>query len=287
MPETSGFLLIDKAAGISSFDVIRRLRQITGTRKIGHTGTLDPFATGLLICALGSCTRLCQFLEAQSKSYSAVLKLGEKTSTGDTEGEIIERSDLIPGRLPEDNLAQAVLDLSELPTPKFSAVKVNGKPAYEYARQGIELELANRPVQISSFELRSYDPPNLSYACRVSKGTYIRSLGEFIAGFLGTVGHSTSLRRTSIGPVDVGEALQLDELTPATFADHFYPAAKLFSGYEQLIPSAELLSALRNGQSCEQSGEDREQVILVEKSGRVLGVARRAGGRLYPSINLH
>lgn len=203
MTKASGFLLIDKPAGCSSFDVIRQLRRITGIKKIGHTGTLDPLATGLLICALGANTRLCKYLEAEDKTYSATVRLGIQTDTGDAEGEIVRESEVIPEQFDED-LRTQVEQLEELLPPQHSALKVRGLPAYAYARRGEEVELAPRPARISEFQILSYSPPNLNYVCQVSKGTYIRSLSEFIASCLGTVGHTINLRREAIGTVEVG-----------------------------------------------------------------------------------
>lgn len=286
MLESSGFILIDKPPELSSFDVIRRLRKVTGIRSIGHSGTLDPFATGLLICALGSYTRLCSYLEVQSKSYSATLKLGEQTATGDTEGEIVLTDTNIPQVIAEKQLAKMVLGLTELAVPAYSAIKVQGKPAYAYARQGIKLNLAKRPTQIHAFQLQSYDPPFLSYTCQVSKGTYIRSLGEFIAQTLGTVAHTIKLCRTSIGEIGLEASQQLAEISSDNFRSLFYPASKLLSGYPAYQPEAEELAALRNGQSISQSGEDCNTVMLYDTTGRVVGVAKRESGLLSPVINL-
>lgn len=122
MPEPSGFLLIDKPEGWTSFDVIRQLRRITGIRKIGHTGTLDPFATGLLICALRSGTRLCQYLEAEDKTYSATLRLGCQTSTGDTEGEFVRSGEMVPEQVDQDLLRNQVTQVQELRPPSHSAL---------------------------------------------------------------------------------------------------------------------------------------------------------------------
>lgn len=286
MLENSGFILIDKPPELSSFAVIRELRKVSGIRSIGHSGTLDPFATGLLICALGSYTRLCRYLEAQAKSYSATIKLGEQTATGDTEGEIVLRDTNIPQEIDETQLSSAVLGLSELAIPAYSAVKVQGRPAYDYARQGVLLDLAKRPTQIHSFHLESYDPPFLAYSCRVSKGTYIRSLGEFIAQTLGTIAYTTKLCRTSIGDVSLAESQQLAEITTENFRTLFYPAAKLFSAYPAYQPKAEELAALRNGQPVSQSSEDCPQIILYDAAERVVGVAKREAGLLSPLVNL-
>lgn len=286
MPEPSGFLLIDKPAGCSSFDMVRRLRKITGIRKIGHTGTLDPFATGLLICALGPATRLCKYLEAEDKSYSATLRLGSQTNTGDTEGEFVRLDGPVPDQVDEACLLQQVTRLLELRPPQHSALKVNGRPAYAYARQGELLELAPRPVMISEFKVLSYSPPDLRYVCRVSKGTYIRSLSEYLAGCLNTVGHTVALRREAIGAVGLDEAWQLDALTPENFQSAFHPPRQLFTGFEFFQPQAAELAALRNGQAFGSEGADAERILLLDSSDAILGVARRASNLVQPVINL-
>ncbi|MCB5262948.1 MAG: tRNA pseudouridine(55) synthase TruB [Candidatus Cloacimonetes bacterium] len=211
----NSFLLINKPAGISSFGVIRELRKLTGIRKIGHAGTLDPFATGLLICATGQYTRLLKYAEAQSKSYEATLLLGKKTSTGDPEGEIIQEDQ--PDLKPEDllQIKAKVLALTELQVPLYSAIKLQGKRAYQYAREGQTPEMPLRKVEIYEFELLDTLQENtLRYRVTVSKGTYIRALSEYIAGLLGTVGMTTALQRTAIGKLDVSRSWSLSELEP-------------------------------------------------------------------------
>jgi tRNA pseudouridine55 synthase len=285
MPDQCGFLLIDKPAGISSFDVIRRLRKVTGIRRIGHTGTLDPFATGLLICSLGSYTRLNQYLESQDKSYLAVLRLGEKTGSGDTEGEVVENG-AVPAAVDFPSITSRVLALESLPTPVYSAVKVGGKPSYAYARQGNPLDLPPRSVKIMEFQPLSYEAPHLTYRCRVSKGTYIRSLSEYIAEQLGTVGHTVSLRRTNIGSVSVEEAVQLDLLSPDNYASFFFPESRLFEAYTGRVSSEDELSHLRAGRAIHEAGGGEGKVMLFGQDGRITGVAEWRDGWLYPVINL-
>lgn len=286
MPEPRGFLLIDKPSGCSSFDVVRGLRKLTRIRRIGHTGTLDPFATGLLICALGSATRLCGYLEAEDKTYSATLRLGSQTNTGDTEGDFVRQDGPIPDKLDEAFLHERVLGLKELSPPQHSALKVNGRPAYDYARKGEKLDLAPRPVRISKFGVLNYDPPDLTYVCRVSKGTYIRSLSEYIAGCIGTVGHTVALRREAIGAVDLSEAWQLDELTPENYQAAFHPPRNLFTGFEFYQPRDAELAALRNGQGIGSEGKDTDRILLLDGNDTLLGVAKRSSGFVQPVINL-
>ena len=286
MLRIDGFILIDKPRGISSFQVIRRLRAISGERRIGHSGTLDPLASGLLVCALGKYTRLVRYLEALDKTYSSDLTLGARTTTADAEGSIVEERANIPPDLDSERLTQAVLALKELPTPAYSAVKVNGKPAYSYARAGSEISLEPRPVRIHEFEVLGYQVPVLGYRCRVSKGTYVRSLGEKIAELLGTVGYTSALRRTAVGHLNVSAAIELDSLTEPTMRQNLHPETEVFAGFSCLKPSTQICSALERGQSFPCEGPDEDPIILFGSSGKIVGVAGRNDGVLYPVVNL-
>ncbi len=230
----SGFLAINKPAGISSFEVIRRLRKITGIRRIGHTGTLDPFATGLLICCIGSFTRLASYVEVQEKSYLATVKLGLKSSTGDPEGEFTELSPIPTGDIDWQELEQKAVKLRELPIPVYSAVKVNGHRAYSLARKGERPVLPLRPTQISEFQFigngdNDMISPNgcITYRCRVSKGTYIRSLSQWLAEEMGTVGYTLALCRESIGAVSLQEATTLEGLSDSDWRNYLLPIPKV------------------------------------------------------------
>lgn len=223
----SGFIAINKPKDISSFDVIRRLRKVTSIRKIGHSGTLDPFATGLLVCCIGSYTRLAKFIEADSKTYVATIKLGEQSETGDTEGNIIAKAPLPDQHVDFYALAQKVMQLSELPVPAYSAVKINGTRAYTLARSGVELDMPLRATTITDFTfIPNSDAPYisskgfLSYRCTVSKGTYIRSLSEWIARELNTLGHTVALERVAVGSITLASAVNLADLNPDNWQSH-------------------------------------------------------------------
>lgn len=286
-----GFLLIDKPAGISSFDVIRRLRKIIGIRRIGHCGTLDPFATGLLICALGSYTRLNSYLEARDKSYQATLRLGISTSTGDPEGEITETLPLKTGYFDPETLRSDILAISELAIPVYSAVKIDGQRAYAMARAGKAVDLAPRPTRIYDFAITSLpDPaslePQLSYWCRVSKGTYIRSLSQWIATWLGSVGYTTALRRTAIGDIDLAKAVPLEELNPDNWTTHLAEPRSLFGHLPLWIAAPHELRSLSAGQDLLSEGADTDCLIVCDGSGSIVGVATRHSGTVHPKVNL-
>ena len=206
----NGMLLIDKPAGMTSFGVVARIRRVLSEKvgkkvKVGHTGTLDPFATGLLILMCGNCTKYCQDFLKHDKVYDATLCLGKTSSTGDTEGEISD----FEGEIPENiNLKQFIGEQLQTP-PAFSAIKVNGQRAYDLARQGKPVKLEPRKITIYSLEVLEYNYPTLKIRCHVSSGTYIRSLAEDIGKSLGTGAYLTDLRRLKIGEEDVKNAYRL------------------------------------------------------------------------------
>ncbi len=209
----SGFLIIDKPAGITSHDVVALLRAVTGAKKVGHTGTLDPFATGVLPLAIGGATRLIQFLDESIKVYDATIRLGSATDTGDPTGKVIRE-----GPLPEADEARVrevlstFLGLRMQEPPAYSAVKVAGKPLYHYARKGEEVRAAPRPVTIHDVVLLSYDRETLRVEITCSRGTYARVLADEIAIALGTAGHLESLSRTRSGPFYLADALSVTDL---------------------------------------------------------------------------
>lgn len=284
-----GFLLIDKAAGSSSFDVIRQLRKLTGIKRIGHCGTLDPFATGLLICALGSYTRLNSLLEAREKSYQATLRLGQSTTTGDPEGEIEETAPPNIERFDAQAITAAALALKELPVPKYSAVKIKGQRAYKLSRQGVEVEIAPRATQVHSFsflnpEELSEQNPYLSYSCTVSKGTYIRSLSIWIAAQMQTVAHTVNLRRTAIGDISVQDAVSPAELTDWQAA--LIPCEKLFNHIPSKRLDTEQINTLKHGQSVPIDMADTKQLLVLNSAGEIETLGYIKDGNLHPRVNL-
>ena len=226
-----GVIFIDKPAGITSFDVIRRLRMVTKVRKIGHAGTLDPFATGLLIVCISRQTtkNIDQFVRLD-KTYTAVLKLGEKTDTADIEGKIIEVKD-VPENV-EQNINKVfssfIGEIEQVP-PQFSAIKKNGVRLYKTARKGIQVEVEPRKVFIHTLSFLNYQKPYLEFSSTVSKGTYIRSLGEDITAKLDTVGHLTELRRDAIGPFSVVDAISLEAITEGTLENSIQPIDEIIA----------------------------------------------------------
>jgi tRNA pseudouridine55 synthase len=209
----NGLLIIDKPSGLTSHDVVQRVRRTLRTRRVGHAGTLDPMATGVLLVAVGDCTRLVEFLMQGEKSYQAVLKLGETTDTQDSEGEVLERKPL--GNLGGGDIHQAAQRLTgtihQLP-PMYSALKRDGVPLYRLARQGIEVERSAREIVIHRLEIVEVHLPFVTLDVVCSKGTYIRTLCHDLGEILGTGAHMTSLRRTACSGFSTAEAHPLDRL---------------------------------------------------------------------------
>lgn len=209
-----GFLNIYKPKGLTSHDVVARLRKITKVRQIGHTGTLDPFATGVLPICIGKATRLIEYLD-DDKEYLATVQFGKNTATYDLEGEITATFDK---KVTEEDVKNALKDfegeISQIP-PIYSAIKVNGKKLYDYARQGQDIEIKPRKVTISKIEIKEFDKTSQSAKITVacSKGTYIRSIAYDLGAKLGCGGYLTALERTKAGKFQVNTAIKLEDLT--------------------------------------------------------------------------
>jgi tRNA pseudouridine55 synthase len=217
---SAGFLVIDKPAGITSHDVVAIVRAVTGVKKVGHTGTLDPFATGVLPLAIGGATKLIQYLDESIKVYDATIRLGSATDTGDPTGEVIREAPV-----PELDVAQveAVVknflgDQQQTPPP-YSAVKHKGRPLYWYARQGIEVTVEARKIHISSIDVTSVTPGVVRLLITCGRGTYARVLADEIAVALGTAGHLEALSRHRSGPFFLEDALSVEKLSEMVAGD--------------------------------------------------------------------
>lgn len=209
-----GLVLIDKPGGITSAGVVRDVKRAHRVKSIGHLGTLDPMATGLLPLCVGAGTKIAQFLGAERKAYTGTIRLGIATDTLDVEGRVLGEAPVpadVPSRL--ETVARGLHGPSEQRPPMYSAVKMGGRPLYALAREGVTVERTARPIEIYDLELRSTDELDLlGFAVRCSKGTYVRVLAEDVARALGTLGTLASLRRTEFGDFAVEEALPLAEV---------------------------------------------------------------------------
>lgn len=215
-PDPSGIILIDKPAGIPSFRLVSQLRRLTGVRKIGHAGTLDPFATGLMVLLIGrSYTRLSDTFLTNDKEYLAEIHLGVATDSYDCDGTPTAQSDLIPSRAEVEAAIDRFQGVTEQRPPIYSAKKVAGRKMYELARKGIEVERKAVAVEMA-IELLGYDYPTLSVRVRCSKGTYIRSFGHDLGEQLGCGAHLRTLRRLRSGPFSIESALDGEQLNRAS-----------------------------------------------------------------------
>jgi tRNA pseudouridine55 synthase len=216
----SGLLLIDKPTGMTSFDIIRRLRRQLGVRKIGHAGTLDPMATGLMLMLIGSATKQAGSLIKLDKTYTAQITLGFTSDTGDAEGRLTPLSSQRPTRSDIERVLAARQGESTQIPPAYSAIKIGGVRSYKLAREGRSVELAARPVTIYRLELHRYAYPCMELTAAVSSGTYIRSLAADIGSDLKTGGYLSGLRRERVGEYDVAQAATLDQVTPETVKNY-------------------------------------------------------------------
>jgi len=207
-----GFLLVDKPAGMTSHDVVRRVRRLSGVKRVGHAGTLDPMATGLLPVAIGDATRLIEFLADREKGYLAGMRLGAQTDTQDSEGVVTATGawEQVSVQQVESVLNRFTGAIEQVP-PMYSALKRNGVPLYKLARQGQEVERAARQVEIIELELIRFDPPEIEMRVLCSKGTYVRTLCHDIGLMLGCGAHMTALRRYRHGRFDLKQAVPLEQ----------------------------------------------------------------------------
>jgi tRNA pseudouridine55 synthase len=215
-----GILYIDKPEGWTSFDVVAKIRgivkKLTGLKrpKVGHTGTLDPAATGLLTICIGKYTKRVPELIKQDKTYEVEITLGKTSTTGDKEGEVTDINNLVPSPEELDRVLNGFVGEIDQTPPAYSAIKINGKRAYELARAGEKVVMSTRKVMIYKIESIRYEYPKVMFTTRVGSGTYIRSLAVDIGDKLGTGAYMTNLRRTSIGAIDIEQAYSVSDITP-------------------------------------------------------------------------
>lgn len=300
----SGLLLVDKPAGMTSHDVVSRVRRLARTRRVGHAGTLDPMATGLLILGVNSGTKLLQYVTGANKTYTATIRLGVATSTDDAEGEPISVAGC--GPVSEAGLNKALDtyrgNIQQVPS-KVSAIKVGGKRAYALVRSGEEVKLKARPVTIEKYEIvappralrADYSQPvevvDVDVEVSCSSGTYIRALARDLGEDLGVGGHLTALRRTHIGPWDVNQALTLGALEEAATQAEGLPILPLESSAATMFPTIVVSEAaaalLRHGQAPTATGivdqvstgsSRTDMRLVVSGQGRALAFVRQLPG---------
>ena len=289
----AGILLLDKPGGMTSHDVVARARRALGTRKIGHAGTLDPMATGLLILGVEGATRLLTFIVGLDKTYEATIRLGVATDTDDAEGAEIERADAAAlAAVTPERVATGVENLtgriSQVPST-VSAIKVAGRRAYDLAREGVEVQLKAREVTVSRFEVlaqrREDDAVDLDVVVDCSSGTYIRALARDLGTALGVGGHLTALRRTRIGAFDVSEAASADDLARAELAA---PARVATEVLGRLDISAEEARDLRHGKRLAGAAARLTQnpTAAVDPGGTLVGIVEKRGDDVRSVMNM-
>ena len=268
-----GFIFLDKKAGVTSREAARPLVDIFHTKKMGHVGTLDPFATGLLIIGVNKGTKGITFFDDFTKEYVATIKLGEATDTMDLTGKVVEVKD-VPA-LSSDNVKDVLnsfLGKSKQLPPMTSAISVDGKKLYKLAHQGKEVDRPLRDIEVLEIELLSFKDNEITFRALASKGTYIRVLGSDIARKLNTVGHLIALRRTIVGPFDVGSATEIEKINDKS----------LKSSYEVLSKFSEVVSYddskiedIKNGKiKYLEYNSDSKNLLVVNKNNDVIAMYR-------------
>ncbi len=276
---TEGLLLVHKPAGVTSHDAVDAVRRALGTRRVGHAGTLDPMATGLLLIGVGRATRLLRFLGDLEKEYEGAGRLGIETDTLDAEGEVVRTAsvDVTEPRLREA-LASLTGEIEQRP-PAYSAVKVGGRKLYEAARRGERLEAPPRLVRVEAFDLARFAPPDFDFRVVCSSGTYVRSLVAEVGAALGCGAHLTRLTRTRIGPFAAADGVPPDrpgEPLPVERAVEHLPRVEL---------NQEEARAAGHGRPLGPAGIDGPHAVFAP-DGRLIGVYRDEGPRARPQVIL-
>ena len=261
-----GIIVINKPKNCTSHDVVRKVKKILN-EKVGHTGTLDPNATGVLPLLVGKGTQISKYLINHDKTYEAVLKLGEKTDTADVEGQIIETKEVQPSNIEKENVENVLKSLigkQEQIPPIYSAIKVNGKKLYEYARQGQNIQIEPRAIEIYDLELIHIENQEITYKVHCSKGTYIRTLCEQIAEKLGTVGYMKELKRTQVGEFTIENSATIEELED-NVDKYFITIEKYFENCSQIQLNTKKLQLFLNGVQLTHELEDGIYTIYSEE----------------------
>lgn len=281
-PVGPGIVVVDKPSGMTSHDVVGRCRRIFSTRRVGHAGTLDPMATGVLVIGVERATKILGLLTVSSKSYAATIRLGQSTSTDDAEGELLHS--VSARQLTNEAIESAVSalrgDIEQVPST-VSAIKVDGKRAYRLAREGQTVELKARPVRIDRFEVRDIrsggDVVDLDVEVDCSSGTYIRALARDVGAALGVGGHLTALRRTRVGRFGLDQAYPLDELAQRPRLSYSLDEACLLI-FPRRDLSADEAEATGNGRPLEPAGIDGVYAAC-DPGRRVIALLRDEGSR--------
>lgn len=285
----NGLLVIDKPGGMTSRDVVNRVqRWFPRKTKIGHTGTLDPLATGVLVVCIGSATRLADFVQAMGKTYRSRFRLGATSSTDDADGEVASRAvTAVPGREQvEAALASMTGSVEQMP-PVFSALKVSGERAHDLARQGKPVPLVARTVRIDAVRVLSHEWPFLDVEIDCGKGTYVRSIARDLGEKLGCGGMVETLRRTRIGPFAAEHGIGL-EATPQEAQAHLLPMATAVAEMPEVRLSTDEEKRFRQGQAIRSPGGERNEgkaeVAVLNDAGDLIGIGTLVSGSVKPDV---
>jgi len=280
----SGVLLLDKPTGPSSNTVLQRVKRLLDAARAGHTGTLDPLASGLLVITVGEATKFSGGLLEADKAYRARVKFGERTATGDAEGPVLSRSE---ARASEDELRHVLErfrgEIEQVP-PMYAAIKHEGRPLYAYARRGESVERAPRRVAIRRLELESFEGDAASLHVECSKGTYIRTLAEDIGEALGCGAHLAALERLVVGPFSLEQSVKLETLEAASATERrerLLPPQALLESWPRLALGAELAAKFRQGRAVPADFGDGNVAVFGENAG-FLGTGEVSTGMLQP-----
>jgi tRNA pseudouridine55 synthase len=277
----NGVILVDKPAGITSFQTLGAIKKIACTGKVGHAGTLDKFATGLLVVATGWCTRLAPWFTGLDKQYRATIRFGEETDTLDPEGEVIGTAG-IPKNAEVARVIKDFLGPIEQVPPVYSAVHISGERAHRLARAGKPVELQPRRVEISAIEIQSFEPPDMVICVHCSKGTYIRSLARDIGKAAGSRAHVIALRRTHVGPFLVENAVAPDEIQLDKDVIGAASALEHFRDMQKTAVSPEIVKSVRNGQTIDMESLDTPpkadgEIVITDRTGEMIAILDKKG----------
>lgn len=274
-----GLLLIDKPKGVTSHDMVDLVRKALGTRKVGHAGTLDPMATGLLLVGVGRATRLLRFFAHLPKTYEGTARLGEETDTLDADGTVLRTAEVRVDRSDVERACARLLGESMQRPPAYSAVKVGGRKLYEAARGGETVQAPPRPIRVDRFEVRSFDGRDVDFVVTCSGGTYVRVLAADVGAALGCGAHLVGLRRTAIGPYRVADA------APADSPGRPLPVERAVAHLPRVDLSAEEARAASHGSILAPAGM-RDPYAVFGPEGRLVGVYRDEGAKARPEVVL-
>jgi tRNA pseudouridine55 synthase len=278
---SSGLVVVDKSGGMTSHDVVARVRRLAGTRKVGHAGTLDPMATGVLVIGLNRATRLLGHLMLTEKSYAATIRLGATTTTDDAEGEVVEtRSVQVREAEVRTVLEGFVGEIDQVPSA-VSAIKVDGRRAYDRVRAGEDVELESRRVTIHDLNVLEVRGSDVDVEVRCSSGTYIRAIARDAGAALGVGGHLTALRRTAVGPFGLDQARTLEELGEDFAAVSIAEAAR--SAFPSLDLDADQAQAVRHGRRLDLDLGDAGETAVFDPAGEFLALYRQDGAQARPT----